>query len=70
MPIPTPGGVPVVIISPTDTNLILEGSEVRRKYMDSSIAQYKHPYLQILIQYNKALKQRNSLFLNNRGKTP
>ena len=55
------GQFPVIIISPTDTNLILEGSDVRRKYLDSSIAQYKHPYLQILIQYNKALKQRNSL---------
>ena len=44
--------------------LILEGSEVRRKYLDSSIAQYKQSYLQVLIQYNKALKQRNAL-LNN-----
>ena len=55
------GQFPVIIISPTDTNLILEGSEVRRKYLDSSIAQYKQSYLQVLIQYNKALKQRNSL---------
>ena len=55
------GQFPIVIISPTDTNLILEGSEVRRKYLDSSIAQYKQSYLQLLIQYNKTLKQRNSL---------
>ena len=55
------GQFPVIIISPTDTNLILEGSEVRRKYLDSSIAQYEQSYLQVLIQYNKALKQRNSL---------
>ena len=55
------GKFPVVIISPTDTNLILEGSDVRRKYIDSSIAQYKQSYLQILIQYNRVLKQRNSL---------
>ena len=55
------GQFPSIIISPTDTNLILEGSEVRRKYLDSSIAQYKQSYLQILIQYNKALKQRNAL---------
>ena len=55
------GKFPVIIISPTDTNLILEGSEVRRKYLDSSIAQYKKSYLQILIRYNKTLKQRNSL---------
>ena len=55
------GQFPIVIISPTDTNLILEGSEVRRKYLDSSIAQYKQSYLQLLIQYNKTIKQRNSL---------
>ena len=55
------GQFPIVIISPTDSNLILEGSDVRRKYLDSSIAQYKQSYLQILIQYNKSLKQRNSL---------
>tara|TARA_B110000908_G_scaffold108436_1_gene127354 strand:+ start:623 stop:1801 length:1179 start_codon:yes stop_codon:yes gene_type:complete len=55
------GQFPIVIISPTDTNLILEGSEVRRKYLDSSIAQYKQSYLKTLINYNKALKQRNAL---------
>ena len=55
------GKFPIIIISPTDTNLILEGSEVRRRYLDSSIAQYKKSYLQILIRYNKTLKQRNSL---------
>jgi len=55
------GKFPVVIISPTDTNLILEGSEVRRKYVDSSISQYKQNYLKTLINYNKTIKQRNSL---------
>ena len=55
------GQFPIIIISPTDTNLILEDSDVRRKYLDSSIDQYKQSYLQVLIQYNKALKQRNAL---------
>ena len=55
------GRFPVIIISPTDTNLIIEDSEVRRKYIDSSIAQYKQSYLQMLIQYKKNLKQRNAL---------
>ena len=55
------GQFPIIIISPTDTNLIVENSDVRRKYLDSSIAQYKQSYLQVLIQYNKALKQRNFL---------
>ena len=55
------GKFPVIIISPTDTDLILEGSEVRRKYIDSSIAQYNKEYIKTLINYNRALKQRNSL---------
>ncbi|MGY8980020.1 MAG: DNA replication/repair protein RecF [Flavobacteriales bacterium] len=55
------GEYPVIIISPTDSNLILEGSEIRRKYLDSSISQYKKSYLQTLINYNKVLKQRNFL---------
>jgi DNA replication and repair protein RecF len=55
------GQFPTIIISPTDTNLITEGSEVRRKYLDISIAQFKQTYLQSLINYNKLLKQRNAL---------
>lgn len=55
------GKFPVIIISPTDTNLIIENSDVRRKYIDISIAQTKKDYLQNLINYNKILKQRNYL---------
>jgi len=55
------GLVPLVIISPNDTNLIVEGSAVRRKFMDSVIAQSDKVYLQHLIAYNKVLSQRNSL---------
>jgi DNA replication and repair protein RecF len=62
------GQFPIIIISPTDTNLILEDSEVRRRYLDSSIAQYKQSYLQVLIRYNKALKQRNTLLKQFREK--
>jgi DNA replication and repair protein RecF len=55
------GQYPIIIISPTDSNLILEGSEIRRKYLDSSISQFQRSYLRTLIDYNKVLKQRNSL---------
>ena len=55
------GLIPLVIISPNDTNLIVEGSAVRRKFMDSVIAQSDTTYLHHLIAYNKALSQRNSL---------
>ncbi len=55
------GLLPLVIISPTDTNLIVEGSDLRRKFMDSIISLYDNKYLQSLINYNKVLSQRNSL---------
>ena len=55
------GLMPVVIISPNDTNLISDGSGVRRKFMDSVIAQSDKAYLYDLISYNKVLTQRNSL---------
>ena len=55
------GLIPLVIISPSDTNLIIEGSEVRRKFVDSVISQSDKSYLQNLIAYNKILSQRNSL---------
>jgi len=55
------GLIPLVIISPADTNLITEGSDVRRKFVDGVIAQSDKLYLQNLIKYNKVLSQRNSL---------
>jgi DNA replication and repair protein RecF len=50
-----------VIISPSDRDLILEGSDVRRKFMDSVISQMDKDFLRASIQYNKALSQRNAL---------
>jgi len=55
------GEFPVVVISPYDSNLISEGSEVRRKFLDSIISQYDKKYLETLIRYNKVLQQRNAL---------
>ncbi len=49
------------MISPSDTDLILEGSEIRRKFIDSIISQYNKIYLDKLIEYNKVLSQRNML---------
>lgn len=63
------GFIPLVIISPSDRNLIAEGSDIRRKFIDSVISQSDKKYLENLINYNKILTQRNSLlkliFKNN-----
>lgn len=55
------GKFPSVVISPYDKDLIVEGSEMRRKLMDGIISQFDKQYLDNLIQYNRVLKQRNSL---------
>lgn len=55
------GLFPSVMITPYDIELILEGSEVRRKFIDATISQYSAAYLENLMQYNQALQQRNNL---------
>lgn len=55
------GKIPLVMISPYDRDLINDGSEFRRKFIDGVISQFKPPYLDALLQYNKALGQRNAL---------
>lgn len=55
------GFIPLVIISPSDSDLITEGSETRRKFIDSVISQMDGNYLQLLIQYQKLISQRNAL---------
>lgn len=55
------GSFPSVIISPYDRDLITEGSDVRRKFMDNVISQSDPLYLDNLVRYNKALQQRNAL---------
>lgn len=55
------GLFPVVMISPEDSSLIMEGSEERRKFLNSVISQYDKQYLEDMISYNKILSQRNRL---------
>ena len=55
------GFIPLVIISPADRDLIIEGSETRRKFLDSVISQSDKTYLSDLINYNKTVSQRNAL---------
>lgn len=55
------GRFPAVIIAPDDAEIILGGSEERRKWLDSLLSQLYPGYLEHLITYNKVLQQRNSL---------
>ena len=57
------------MIAPADAVLIQEGSETRRRWIDSVISQFDREYLSQLMAYNKALNQRNTLlryFAENR----
>jgi DNA replication and repair protein RecF len=55
------GTIPLVMISPIDILLIIEGSDGRRKFIDGIISQYDKGYLNNLLNYNKALHHRNLL---------
>ena len=55
------GFIPLVMISAYDANLISDGSEERRKFINTVISQYDKKYLENLINYKKILLQRNKL---------
>jgi DNA replication and repair protein RecF len=55
------GLFPLVMISPYDISIIIEGSEERRKFIDNVISQTDPSYLDELILYNKVLANRNAL---------
>ena len=61
------GLFPVVMITPYDINLVLDGSETRRKFIDALISQFNKNYLNELIQYNKLIQQRNSILKGMKG---
>ncbi|HYO21612.1 MAG TPA: DNA replication and repair protein RecF [Flavisolibacter sp.] len=54
------GRYPCVVIAPDDVELIIGGSEERRKFIDTLLSQLDPAYLQALINYTRILQQRNS----------
>jgi DNA replication and repair protein RecF len=62
------GRYPVVMISPADSALIVEGSEERRKFMNKIISQYNPEYLESVLMYGKALQQRNKVLKDFRAR--
>jgi DNA replication and repair protein RecF len=55
------GQYPLVLMAPTDTDLIRDGAETRRRFFDTELSQLDEAYLKSLIRYNKLLLQRNAL---------
>ncbi|MCU0335814.1 MAG: DNA replication and repair protein RecF [Chitinophagaceae bacterium] len=54
------GRLPAVMIAPDDVELIIGGSETRRRLVDGLLCQLDAQYLQQLMEHNKLLQQRNS----------
>lgn len=55
------GLIPMVMISPADYGLILEGSDERRKFLNNVISQFDKVYLDETIRYNRLIQQRNKV---------
>ncbi len=53
------GLIPLVMISPSDFNLIQSGGEERRRFINGVISQFDRDYLESLLLYNRILNQRN-----------
>lgn len=55
------GAFPLVIVSPQDYQLILGGSDERRRFVDRQLSQQDSVYMAALAQYHRILEQRNVL---------
>lgn len=55
------GQLPVVMISPSDEDLVGDGAECRRKFLNAVICQVNREYLAALQQYNRLLTHRNAI---------
>ena len=62
------GIYPIVLITPNDTDIIRGGGENRRRFVDSVISQIDRSYLEDLLKYNHALRQRNSILKNTHSR--
>jgi DNA replication and repair protein RecF len=54
------GSIPVVLISPNDTQILSGYSDERRRFIDQTLCQTDHKYLRFLTTYNRLLSQRNA----------
>ena len=57
----------LVIVSPQDYQLILGGSDERRRFVDKQLSQQDSVYMAALAQYHRILEQRNVLLKSQRA---
>ncbi|MEG1665286.1 MAG: DNA replication/repair protein RecF [Mucinivorans sp.] len=61
------GLLPLVVSSPTDSGLIVESGQERRRYMDTFLCQNSPTYLADIMRYNSLLAERNRLLKDSIG---
>lgn len=54
------GLIQTVFITPYDIELVFDGSEIRRKFIDYTVSQLDKNYLYDLVEYRKVIDQRNA----------
>lgn len=64
------GRAPVVVMSPGDRDLTEGGPSERRRFLDSTLSQAYPVYLDDLVRYRRALRQRNALLQQLRRGRP
>jgi DNA replication and repair protein RecF len=66
------GKINVVIFTPDDIDIIKDGPQKRRRFLDMMISSLRPNYIHVLNQYNKALEQRNNYLkqIKTEGKSP
>ena len=55
------GVLPIVMVSPSDTSLVSESGDDRRRFVNSVLSQMDREYLAAMQQYNRFLFQRNKM---------
>lgn len=55
------GVLPIVMVSPSDSSMVNESGEERRRFVNSVLSQMDREYLSSLQQYNRLLQQRNRM---------
>lgn len=60
------GTIPLVVFAPSDHAITADGPEVRRRFLNNILSQAKPVYLDNMMKYRRALKQRNVLLMQYR----
>ncbi len=55
------GNIPLVVVSPSDSVLVTDAAEERRRWMNAFLSQIDRGYLAAIMRYNRVLAERNRL---------